>query len=336
LIVADNLIERASGRSGEWVDVTTEDYDKDLFPEIRLANDQLIAYLAPTKGGMLYELDLRDAEHTLLSTIQRRPEEYHSKVRQGASEQADSAASIHDRVVLKQADLHTRLTYDASPRKSLIDHFFDEHVTVEDVRDSRADERGDFSCAMYDAKLKRASGKIQTQLRRRGSVNGIPLTITKGVTLFSGSRALELTYVLDEIPEGQSFHFAIEFNFAGMPGGAEDRFFYDPKGRSLGHLGTTLNLPQCDYLGLIDEWLGVNVQWTSNRPSGLWCFPVETVSQSEGGFELVHQSVCVMPHWTVTGDRAGRWGVAMDLVLTHEHSVSDRQTGLLRDLASSS
>ena len=59
LIAADNLIERANGRHGEWVDVTTEDYNKDLFPEIRLANDQLIGYFAPAKGGILYELDVR-------------------------------------------------------------------------------------------------------------------------------------------------------------------------------------------------------------------------------------------------------------------------------------
>ena len=45
----------------------------------------------------------------------------------------------------------------------------------------------------------------------------------------------------------------------------------------------------------------------------MWAFPVETVSQSEGGFELVHQSVCVQPHWMVSGDAEGRWGVKMRL-----------------------
>ena len=41
----------------------------------------------------------------------------------------------------------------------------------------------------------------------------------------------------------------------------------------------------------------------------------ETVSQSEGGFELVHQSTVVQPHWFVTGDRDGRWSVTMQLDL---------------------
>jgi 4-alpha-glucanotransferase len=45
-------------------------------------------------------------------------------------------------------------------------------------------------------------------------------------------------------------------------------------------------------LNLVDEWLGIDVRLAFNSAHGpLWTFPVETVSQSEGGFELVHQSV---------------------------------------------
>ena len=43
----------------------------------------------------------------------------------------------------------------------------------------------------------------------------------------------------------------------------------------------------------------------ASRPSGVWTYPVETVSQSEGGFELVHQSVAVVPHWMVEADASG-------------------------------
>jgi len=42
---------------------------------------------------------------------------------------------------------------------------------------------------------------------------------------------------------------------------------------------------------------------------------VQSVSQSEGGFELVHQSVVVMPHWIVTPDAEGTWKVALRLSL---------------------
>ena len=66
-------------------------------------------------------------------------------------------------------------------------------------------------------------------------------------------------------------------------------------------------------LGLVDEWLGIDVKLTTSGPTNFWTWPIETVSQSEGGFELVHQSVVVMPHWHVRGDAQGRWSVTMSL-----------------------
>jgi alpha-amylase len=56
-----------------------------------------------------------------------------------------------------------------------------------------------------------------------------------------------------------------------------------------------------------------DVGLTFNRPTNVWTFPIETVSQSEGGFELVHQSVCVIPHWLVRGDAAGKWSITLQL-----------------------
>ena len=329
LIAADNLIERSLGRHGEWVDVTTEDYNKDLFPEIRLANDQLIGYFAPANGGMLYELDIRGIEHNLLATMQRRPEQYHEKVKLGNSQATSETAIIHDRVVFKQQGLEDRLQYDKFPRKSLVDHFFDEGITAEVLQRGAAIERGDFATLPFDAKLRRGAGKIQVQLRREGNAWGVPLTITKGITLFSGSHALEITYLIEGLPPGRPFDFGVEFNFAGLPAGADDRFFYDERCERMGHLGTVLNIESTDYIGLIDQWLGANVQWTANRPTGLWCFPVATVSQSEGGFELVHQSVCMIPHWVVQGDANGQWTVSMDLIVTCEHEPNARSSKLL-------
>jgi hypothetical protein len=50
-------------------------------------------------------------------------------------------------------------------------------------------------------------------------------------------------------------------------------------------------------------------------PAAVWTYPVDTVSQSEGGFELVHQSVAVLPHWVVIPDADGRWSATMRLTI---------------------
>jgi alpha-amylase len=105
-----------------------------------------------------------------------------------------------------------------------------------------------------------------------------------------------------------------------MPAQADGRFFYDASGVALGELGTCLDLESATLLGLVDDWLGIDaavaIHPASNgADAGIWTFPIQTVSQSEGGFELVHQSVVVMPHWIVTPDPLGTWRVAISLTL---------------------
>ncbi|QEG38819.1 alpha-amylase/4-alpha-glucanotransferase domain-containing protein [Roseimaritima ulvae] len=312
LIEADNQLERATREAGaSWAEATAEDYDFDGLHEVRLSSDKLVAIVAPGRGGRITELDVREIAHNLLATMQRRPEAYHRKVLTGPSAAGDAVASIHDRVVFKQEGLDERLQYDRFPRKSMMDHFYDENATLEAVFRGDAQERGDFVDLPFEAKLRRAADRVQLQMRRDGNAWGIPITITKALTVAAGSDTIEITYLLENLPPGNPLHFGIEFNFAGLPAGADDRFFSDAEGNRLGQLGQAQDMQEAQGLSLTDQWLGIEVGLDIDRPSGIWAFPVETVSQSEGGFELVHQSVCVQPHWLVSGDAEGRWAVKM-------------------------
>lgn len=317
LIQADTMLDRISDPVTA-VQATAEDFNFDGLQEIRLSNDKLCAWIAPGRGGRLYELDVREISHNLLATLQRRPESYHRKVLHGPSAGGDDVASIHDRIVFKQADLDQRLQYDAFARKSLMDHFFDEETTLESVAKCEAMERGDFVELPFETKLRRGMDRAQVHMRRDGNAWGIPITITKAITMSTGSDRLSVAYLLENLPPGRPLHFAIELNFAGLPAGADDRYFTDEHGNRLGHLGQQLDLRDAKSLSLSDRWLGIDVGLDIDRPSGIWAFPIETVSQSEGGFELVHQSVCVMPHWMVTGDAEGRWVVQMEIATNCE------------------
>ena len=313
LIASENLLDQAIGKTGGFVEATVDDYNFDLRQEVRLASDKLICLLAPSSGGQMYELDVRTICHNLLATLTRRPEAYHKKVLGGANNGNANVASIHDRVVFKQAGLEQRLQYDKTTRKSLLDHFFDESATAEEVLRGEAAERGDFLAGIYDTKIRRGVDRVQVQLSRTGSVQGREIKITKGVTMIAHSPALEIVYLLENLPTDETLHFAVELNLAGLPSGAEDRYFHDLDGQRLGQLGSRLDLKDIQKLGLTDEWLGMDVQLTANRSTHMWTFPIETVSQSEGGFELVHQSVCLHPHWHVRGDAQGRWSVTLIL-----------------------
>ncbi|HEX4130893.1 MAG TPA: alpha-amylase/4-alpha-glucanotransferase domain-containing protein [Pirellulales bacterium] len=313
LIAADNLLNRAADRSDHWVEATAGDFNLDARQEIFLANDRLATLLSPYRGGQMYELDVRSICHNLLATLARRPEAYHRKVLAGAGGGGDAVASIHDRVVFKQPGLEERVQYDSYNRKSLLDHFYDNDATLATVVAGKALERGDFMGTVYEARLRRNPDRIQAQMTRAGNAWGIPLKITKGVTLEAGSNVLEIAYMIEGLPQGRPLHFAVEFNFAGMPSGADDRYFHDGRRNRLGQLGTQLDLHDITALNLVDEWLGIDVGFQASIPTQFWTFPIETVSQSEGGFELVHQSVAVLPHWLVEADANGRWSVMLNL-----------------------
>lgn len=313
LIAADNLLDKATNKPSGFVEITSGDFNYDARQEVKLTSDRLFAFVAPAQGGQLYELDVRTICHNLLATMTRRPEAYHRKVLAGASEGHGAAASIHDRVVFKQEGLDERLQYDSYPRKSLLDHFWDHDISPEALARNEVEERGDFLRGVYEAKLRRNADRVQLVMTREGRASGLPIKITKGITLEASSNQLEIAYLLEGVPQDHPLHFGVEFNFAGLPSGADDRYFYRGDREKLGQLGTPLDLDSAVDLALVDEWLGIDVKWTANQPTKIWTFPIETVSQSEGGFELVHQSVAVIPHWLVRGDAAGRWSVTMTL-----------------------
>jgi hypothetical protein len=127
LIQADTLLEQLAGRTGRWVSVDVQDFNLDARKEVRLAGDRLIAYIAPARGGHIYELDIRSTKVNLLATLNRRPEPYHQRVLEAGRRQHEvgqlSELDINNSVKFKQPDLDKKLQYDAWPRKSLVDHF---------------------------------------------------------------------------------------------------------------------------------------------------------------------------------------------------------------------
>jgi len=113
------------------------------------------------------------------------------------------------------------------------------------------------------------------------------------------------------------------------------RFFDDESRRDLGDLGIRLDLAATRSIGLwwttgsasTPGWRFADA--SNGLPAGLWTFPVESVSQSEAGFELVHQlAVAGDPQpWIVTPDADGTWRVAMRLSIGNLKRAALRPPG---------
>jgi alpha-amylase len=309
-------------KESPWVETQTSDFNFDGRNEVRLSNENVYALFAPHRGGMMYELDVKKITHNLLATLTRREEAYHDKVRAGQKDGDGNFGSIHDRVVFKQEGLENHLRYDRYPRKSLIDLFYDYDTNIGSIIDGSVTEHGDFVQGDYNAVIRKKDRRIQLLMTRDGVAYGKTIKISKAISLSAESNTLDIAYRFENLPEGYRLHFATELNFAGMPGGADDRYFH-VNGKRYGDLSSTLDLYNTTELGLFDDWLGIDARLKVSRASNFYVFPIETVSQSEGGFELVHQSVAVQPHWYIEPDATGCWSVDFQLIL--DTTVAERR-----------
>ncbi|MEZ5951042.1 MAG: alpha-amylase/4-alpha-glucanotransferase domain-containing protein [Planctomycetaceae bacterium] len=317
LIAADNQLEQLLEKPHRWVEATARDFNLDARQEVRLASDQLVAYVAPARGGHLYELDVRGARVNLLATLDRRPEPYHEMILAHASGDLDGqseTAAVSDEIKFKQADLHLKLAYDRWPRKSLVDHVLPSGMTLHEFQAGEGFV-GEAEQAVFQASLKRSDSRMEAVLTRRCRWERQSPQLTKTLALDTGSPSLlQIEYLLEDLTPGVPVHFAVEFNFSSMASQADDRFYYDEEGMALGRLGSQQVLSEQSRFGLVDEWLGLDTSLEFSRPTGIWAFPVETVSQSEGGFELVHQSCAVVLHWEFVPETP-RWQTSIRLLM---------------------
>ena len=84
-----------------------------------------------------------------------------------------------------------------------------------------------------------------------------------------------------------------------------------------GGLGQPLLLEDATELVLVDDFMGGSLTLRSNLPVGLRARPCHTVSQSEGGFEKIMQSVTLTLAWPLDAAHAN-----VDLSLEiRKHSV---------------
>jgi 4-alpha-glucanotransferase len=337
LITAHNALDDAEDRTGPRVLIEVGDFNLDARQEVRLENDRLIAWVRPASGGHIYELDVRGNATNLLATLDRRPEAYHADILAAAAARGDGqAGSPHDgkgdaspgQITFKQPGLDHRLVYDRYPRKALVDHFYPVDVSLDDLIACRETELGDFVLGTYLAKVQREPQRVALVMERPGLVDGHAIRVKKTVELAAGVAGLSVHYEIEDLPAGVCLLFGVEINLAAMAGHAPDRFYSDSAGVRLGMLDERIDLPHSSGLTVTDQWLDLAVDLAWSQSASLWCFPIETVSQSDGGVEGVYQSSAIIPHWHVTADEHGRWDVwirwGIDRV-THENPVEEQR-----------
>ena len=102
----------------------------------------------------------------------------------------------------------------------------------------------------------------------------------------------------------------VELNVALLSPTSPDAEFLGKDQRPAGPLSAQLSVPG-DKLGIRENWYGLTVEFGVSQETVFWTYPIQTVSQSENGFELTYQSTVVLPHWSVRLEPDQPWTVVV-------------------------
>ncbi len=297
-----------------WLEIEKGDFDRDGRDEVMMNSELLNLFIDPAEGGRITEFDWKPRSFNLTNTLTRRREGYHAKLLDAVKDaapgaSADGAKTIHERVSVKEEGLQHHLQYDWYTRGSLLDHFQGSGVDLSSFMRSEYYETGDFVLGAYRMTSRRAGGSAIVSLERSGTVEGLAVSLRKELVLRSGEAGFLARYAITNLSKDElNTTFGSEFNFSLLAGNAHDRY-YDIPGHTLDkrHLASTGETNNVTQVSLVDEWLKLKLSLLFSQPVVLWRAPVETVSQSESGFERVYQSSMVMPLWRISLGAGATW-----------------------------
>jgi len=305
------LMEKAKTFSPQPLAFTLiKDFDADTFNEILVRTQSLNLFFSPHNGGAIVELDYRPKAVNLSNTLSRWEEGYHHRVKiQAQKTNQGEAKSIHDLTLSKEEGLEKHLFFDKYQRLSLVEHFLKKQETLDAFRMSTYEELGDFFHGSYEIRgQKEIQGSIRLILNRNGRVKDQKVGVEKSI-LVKGNE-IEVKYLVVNL--GQNLletKFGVEFNLIlpccdGTAGFYEISSVYI-KDKDLGSLGEITHIRQ---MNLVDQWTKMKLNFSFDKKTSAWRFPVETVSISEAGFEKIFQGSCILFFWDISIDKVFETG----------------------------
>jgi len=330
LLKADATMDKVEFAGKPYIEIEEADFDADLRGEVIISTDRHKLIVKPDQGGQIIEHDWKPSAVNLTDTLTRRFEPYHQKVKMAISrEEADrqeGTPSIHGAPITKEANLERFLNYDWYRRSSLVDHFLGEKATLDNFMAANYPEDGNFVNQAYQAKLDRKADSLTLTLARDGQVypSGGPLKVRveKAMTVTAGSDKVTWHYTIsNRDTRALTTRFGVEFVVNFLAGNEPDRLFLNvdaaKENPRLHQKGTQSGMSE---FGLTDAWLNVKCLWSVDKPADVWRMPIETVSNSEAGFERVFQGNAMMPIWPVSLAAGASWSVTITQSLSHLHT----------------
>ena len=299
LIRAEEALQ-GQAATRESVRIEMHDWDADGAAEVLLESPHLALVVEPARGGGVVELDARGKAFNLGNTLTRRPEAYHRKLGSSARREGGGAATIHEERGAKEEGLVNLLHYDAYRRANFLDHWLPAEATLAGL--CRQGGCTGLALTAYQTRIARKGAAPVLNLEGREVRADASLRVRKQFRLAPDAPRLTVEYRLEPQGIAGPSRFGVELNLAFYMGPPPDRYVEingeRPADPSLFAVAETAGVRD---LRIVDAWLGLAALLTLDPPGTLWRCPVQTISQSEAGYERVAQQIALLPHWPLGG-----------------------------------
>jgi alpha-amylase len=305
LLRAEALVDDVEG-----VRIDTADLDGDLRDEIALESAAAAVWISPALGGQALVLDDRKRRVALGHVLTRRPETYHRELLWDAAPEPEAAAaeaprSIHDLARSKVPGIKERLVYDAYDRRIFVDHLLPEGARLEAIEGPTYEPLADLTRLGYRVRgVEQEAGRGRVVLEGEAPLVSGPgsVRVVKTVSMMAPS-TIEVDYEVSldaDLPVQATF--GVESGLA-LVQGEPDVFsvqVLDPREPQQAAPPTERGTwSAARSIAVRSGLAGATVVMTVEPEAAVWRLPIETVSQSEDGAELVYQGTVFAFCWPV-------------------------------------
>jgi len=263
-----------------------EDNNFDGFREAKLSSSSLIAIFDSKLGAQMTELSLRDKAFNLQNTLTRYKEAYHEKLIRGdfantleKSDQEEGIDTIHSMKVEDLDRYKEHLKFDWYIKNSFIDHITDFSFSLDSFDSCSFNEYGDFANQPFLI----ADSKKRALFKREGGIykGGVkfPTTVLKSYKL--EDNILKFYLFLESESEDEFLYFnEFNFHFASLDNiRINGERFQKQKSQNLTELW------------IEDLYTDKRIVIRSDREFDLYQTSLDSLSQSESGFDIINQGI---------------------------------------------
>ncbi len=302
--VWQSILKAEAGlRKGQDLSIDESDINRDGLPEVVVTSGDACSVFEPHSGGQLVEFSLFDHPNNYCNTLTRRFESYHQPLRKfmesgtydNNAESSEGVSSIHTLTRVPDLSLLDDLIYDWYSRNSFIDHFFDPAATLDDFRRCDFREWGDFANQPFEYNIDQGTIVFVRDggLYAPGSPK-TPVCLTKSFIFKNKGMSVNVQYIIKNRSNDLiNCRFGVEWNvfpaFLALGNGevlvkGQEQNFSSPWEQT------------GDKIAFVDRAIEAELHIGFGRDITIWGFPVNTIAQSESGYEKTVQAISIMAH----------------------------------------